>query len=299
MVQPELALTSFVIPSPDSEPAKVLIVAEARKREQLEELLRGSGASVLRLAEAGGDAPDVIVVCREGPAASLHAEESGSATRPGVIVIGASAATDADVVLPADVLPRELILACQLLTQVVRLRRRLQEGTRLGDTWREQASCDPLTQLPNRRAWEDEVRRRCQIARSSQQPLCVALLDLDYFKQVNDGWGLAAGDQLLAAAAAALRQSLRQDDFVARLGGDEFGLLLSGLDATAAAGVIERVRAGLPARIAQSTPFVTSASVGCCMYDCQSELSAQQLFDRADQARRKAKSQGRDQLVAV
>jgi diguanylate cyclase (GGDEF)-like protein len=129
--------------------------------------------------------------------------------------------------------------------------------------------------------------------------LCVALVDLDHFKQVNDGWGHAAGDQLLIATATALRQSLRQDDFVARLGGDEFGLLLTGLDAAASTSVIERVRAGLPGRIAQVTPFLTSASVGFHIYDGSADATPEQLLAHADLARRKAKAQGRDRTVAT
>jgi diguanylate cyclase (GGDEF)-like protein len=153
--------------------------------------------------------------------------------------------------------------------------------------------------LPNRRAWDEELARRLTAVGNSGQSLCVALVDLDHFKQVNDGWGHPAGDQLLVATAAALRQSLRQDDFVARLGGDEFGLILAGLDAASAAGVVERVRAELPARIARSTPHVTSASLGYCVYDGSIEQSPEQVLARADRARRLAKTQGRNRAVGV
>jgi diguanylate cyclase (GGDEF)-like protein len=151
--------------------------------------------------------------------------------------------------------------------------------------------------LPNRRAWNEELQRRLSIAREMGHPFCVALLDLDHFKQVNDGWGHPAGDQLLAATAAALKQSLRQDDFVARLGGDEFGLLLTGVDAPSAAGVVERIRASLPARIAQTTRFVTSASAGYCVWNGEREATPESLLAQADRARRVAKTQGRDRVA--
>ncbi len=299
MIQPVSAELAAV-PAGESPPRVMIVARDSASHEDLAARLRTWGAIVLPLDAASHDGlPELIVVERDGPAASATVQPDNGTARPGVIAIGNSTAVEADVTLPADFSPRELALACQLLTQVVRLRRQLDEGNQLGDAWRQQASCDPLTHLPNRRAWEEEVRRRLQAARDSNQPLCVALVDLDHFKQVNDGWGHAAGDQLLIATAEALRQSLRQDDFVARLGGDEFGLLLSGLDPAAAASVVERVRAALPARIAQSTPFLTSASVGFYTFEGTAELTPEQLLAHADRARRKAKTQGRDRAVTA
>jgi diguanylate cyclase (GGDEF)-like protein len=280
--------------SPDGDPpARILIAIDgAAGHDELAAMLQNCGLTVLPRGTEWREArPDVLIVQAEAPLSPPSAESLSA--RPGLVVLGEHTSGEADVTLPADATPRELALACRLLAQVVRLRRRLDEGSRAGDALRQQAACDPLTRLPNRRAWEEELNRQVHIARNTGQPLCVALLDLDHFKQVNDGWGHAAGDQLLAAAASALRQSLRQEDFVARLGGDEFGLLLAGLDADSAASVIERVRSRLPAQIAHTTPFVTSASVGFHV-DSGGKCSAEQLLAQADLARRKAKRHGRD-----
>jgi diguanylate cyclase (GGDEF)-like protein len=297
----QLIATPDVLSRPiDGGPPRVLLLASAISYDRLAGLLRAGGASVMASLDAAAhEAPDLIVIESGETHASAHAGALDHDARPGVIALGSPDATDADVVLPADFSPRELQLACRLLTQVVRLRRKLREGTQEGQAWRQEASRDPLTQLPNRRAWDVELARRVMAARGTDQPLCVALVDLDHFKQVNDGWGHPAGDQLLVATAAALRQSLRQEDFVARLGGDEFGLLLGGLDAAAAAGVIDRVRAELPARIARVTPFVTSASIGYYVCQGDDDASPDQLLAHADRARRLAKTQGRDRTASV
>ena len=268
-------------PNPQPGAPHVAVVAENSAGERLTALLRAGGAIF-------DDSPEVIVVDR----AARLPESDGA----GLIAIGRMD-TGADVTLPEDFSPRELLLACQLLAQVVRLERRLDEGAKQRQAWQQEALCDSLTGLPNLRGWNNEVSRRMTAARASNQPLCVALLDLDYFKQVNDGWGHAAGDQLLVATADALRQSLRQDDFVARLGGDEFGMLLDGLDASSAASVIERIRTALPARIAQATPHVTSASVGYHLWQPQPDATPESLLAEADHARRQAKSHGRDRAV--
>lgn len=268
-------------PNPQPGAPHVAVVAENSTGERLTALLRSGGAIF-------DDSPEVVVVDRAG---SLPQTDGA-----GLIAIGRSDMR-ADVTLPEDFSPRELLLACQLLAQVVRLRRGLDEGAEQRQAWQQEASRDALTGLPNLRGWNEELTRRMTAARALNQPLCVAMLDLDYFKQVNDGWGHTAGDQLLVAAAAALRQSLRQDDFVARLGGDEFGLLLEGVDAANAAVVIERIRTALPARIAQVTPHVTSASVGYHLWQPDVDATPEALLEEADRARRQAKSHGRDRAV--
>ncbi len=100
------------------------------------------------------------------------------------------------------------------------------------------ASTDPLTGLPNRRAWD----ARLQQALSAGQRFTIAMLDLDRFKDFNDAHGHPAGDRLLKETAAAWREQLRVGDMLARLGGEEFGLLLLDCDRGSAIEVIERLR---------------------------------------------------------
>jgi diguanylate cyclase (GGDEF)-like protein len=111
---------------------------------------------------------------------------------------------------------------------------------------RTQASVDPLTGVANRRAWEAEATRDLARAARTGEPLTVAILDLDGFKEVNDRDGHGAGDRLLRQVATAWRTRLRTSDLLGRYGGDEFVLCLPGTDARTAVEVLQRLDGGLP-----------------------------------------------------
>lgn len=94
----------------------------------------------------------------------------------------------------------------------------------------QQALIDELTQLPNRRAVNATLERWCAASQRGQRTFAVLLLDLDGFKAINDNYGHAAGDAVLAKVSARLKSRSRQSDMVARLGGDEFLVLADGID---------------------------------------------------------------------
>ena len=110
-------------------------------------------------------------------------------------------------------------------------KRRALELSRRGleDELRHIAFHDALTQLPNRQLLGDRVRQAIALARRNRQHVCVAMLDLDHFKEVNDSLGHEAGDALLREVAGRLVRALREGDTVARMGGDEFVLVLGEL----------------------------------------------------------------------
>ena len=99
---------------------------------------------------------------------------------------------------------------------------------RLQDRLRTLADTDPLTALPNRRRFLEELDREISRSRRTATPLTVVLLDLDGFKSLNDTYGHAVGDAALIQVARHVRQHLRASDVLARLGGDEFAMLLPG-----------------------------------------------------------------------
>lgn len=148
----------------------------------------------------------------------------------------------------------------------------------------ETARTDVLTGLPNRRAWDEGLDRELSGAARAGGPLCVAILDLDHFKQFNDTRGHQAGDDLLKQAAAAWRAELRPRDFLARYGGEEFALVLPDCTIESAGRVVERLRA--------ATPADQTCSAGIACWD-RSE-SADGLVARADEALYQAKKSGRD-----
>ena len=82
---------------------------------------------------------------------------------------------------------------------------------------------DPLTDLYNRRYFDQRLREEFAFATRHQAPLSVILLDLDHFKQVNDTWGHPAGDEVLRQVAALIKRCVRQEDVASRFGGEEFG----------------------------------------------------------------------------
>jgi len=203
-----------------------------------------------------------------------------------------------EVVLPSDAAPREIALACRLLAENVRLRHRLRKTRRHRGQLAQLAESDPLTGLANRRAWQRELLARLHDVTDERNEHCLAIVDLDFFKPVNDAHGYAAGDRLLAAVATALRQAVRTGDFVARLGGDEFGLLLANIDQRAAAAIIGRVRARVGAEPLLAAQAVT-ASAGYVVFAAGRGLDETALLAAADRALREAKGQGRNQAVAA
>ena len=106
-----------------------------------------------------------------------------------------------------------------------------------------QSRQDPLTELANRRAWDERLQAECSRAATEGGDLSLVLLDVDWFKQINDRHGHASGDDALRQIAAVLELRAPAGGFVARLGGDEFAVLLPGLTARDAVAFAERVRA--------------------------------------------------------
>jgi diguanylate cyclase (GGDEF)-like protein len=140
---------------------------------------------------------------------------------------------------------------------------------------------DSLTGLGNRRAWEEALPRQLALAARSQKPLCVALIDVDEFKNLNDRDGHLAGDRVLAEAAAAWAREVRASDLLARYGGDEFALLLPDCTIDRAMEIVGRLEL-----VCRGVSF----STGVARWDGIED--AESLIDRADAALYLAKSQG-------
>jgi diguanylate cyclase (GGDEF)-like protein len=151
------------------------------------------------------------------------------------------------------------------------------------DQLTDDALTDPLTGLPNRRAWDAQL----ELALLGSIPVAVAMFDIDHFKRFNDTHGHPAGDRLLREAAASWRAEMRVRDFLARLGGEEFALLLTGDDVTTVHATVERLRARMPGRETCSAGIAVRVAGD----------TAEQLVSRADQALYEAKTSGRDRTV--
>jgi diguanylate cyclase (GGDEF)-like protein len=158
--------------------------------------------------------------------------------------------------------------------------------------------CDPLTRLPNRRAFEEELAREIARAARSGAPLAVVALDVDRFKAVNDAHGHAAGDAVLRAVAERAAAAIRAGDVLARIGGEEFAAVLPGADLPRAVEVAERIRAALAAVPVEAGEcrLAITASFGCAALAPGEEPGA--LLARADARLYDAKQAGRDRVAS-
>lgn len=147
------------------------------------------------------------------------------------------------------------------------------------------AETDPLTGLPNRRAWD----ARLAGVTADDEQVAVAMIDIDHFKRFNDAYGHLAGDDLLRETAAAWRVLLRSNDLLARVGGEEFGLLLANCSPSAATEVTERLRVAVAGG--------QTASAGLAVRHPGEPLES--VLERADQALYDAKAYGRDHVRAA
>ena len=152
------------------------------------------------------------------------------------------------------------------------------------DSLSHQVRHDSLTGLPNRTAFEQELNKQLSNPLTAGQ-VAVMFIDGDRFKEVNDRYGHAAGDLVLATTARRLRERLRKEDMVARLGGDEFAVLLSSVDNGAQAGrVAENVIEAMlePITLEEGTQVTQSLSIGVAL--AKNHTSGEAMIAQADAA---------------
>jgi diguanylate cyclase (GGDEF)-like protein len=165
----------------------------------------------------------------------------------------------------------------------------------LGDAER-LARTDALTGLANARAFVERLRQEVARAQRDHTPLCLAYVDIDNFKAVNDAHGHAAGDELLRTVAQAIRETVRTSDVEARLGGDEFAVLFVGAREDAAEAAAQRLLARLM-RIGERYPGLDlGASIGLASYPTPG-ATAEEMIRTADAAMYEAKRRGKARVA--
>ena len=170
----------------------------------------------------------------------------------------------------------------------------ISEQKRAAELIFQQSYFDPLTKLPNRRMFYDRLEQEIKHSRRSSIPLALLLIDIDNFKDINDGFGHKTGDTLLVEAAKRMRRDIRETDTVARLGGDEFAIVLSDIKELSD---LEKIANEILQSLCE--PFMleahearVSASIGIALYPYDGD-DAPRLVQRADQAMYRAKHSGR------
>lgn len=160
------------------------------------------------------------------------------------------------------------------------------------------ANTDPLTGVPNRRQLMARIKE--ELARSARtgQPLACALLDVDYFKRVNDTLGHPVGDKVLMALTRIVREAVRPYDLLGRFGGEEFLLVLPGTSLDKAAELADRVRLAVRERLAATAeaPLPGPVTISFGVAAARPGDSLESLVKRADDALYRAKENGRDRV---
>lgn len=158
---------------------------------------------------------------------------------------------------------------------------------------------DSLTGLLNHSAVKEALAREIARARRTGTPLSLAMIDIDFFKQINDGHGHPVGDQVIRALSRLLQQRLRRGDIIGRYGGEEFAVIMPGTPATGASGALDTIRESF-ARVrhyAETHEFNSSFSAGIAELDGDADADA--LLRMADEALYQAKRDGRNRIRAA
>ena len=291
------------------------------RQQALADPVAGSGAAV----------PDAYMVAADlheaGDGLRLMSElRSRPGTRHAAICIMVPEGNSAAAVMALDLGANDLLtegadpreIALRLTTQV----RRKQQADRLRASMRDgmrAAVIDPLTGLYNRRYALPHVARIAERAGRTGRPFAVMVLDIDRFKTVNDTWGHAVGDAVLAEVATRLRDNLRPVDLIARIGGEEFLAVLPDTTLSQAKIAAERLRRVIEERavaVAGGPQVSVTMSIGLALggdgldagqdagLDAgqnagqnASPAPVQDLIDRADRALLSAKADGRNQVI--
>jgi diguanylate cyclase (GGDEF)-like protein len=161
----------------------------------------------------------------------------------------------------------------------------------------EQAQLDALTCLANRRRLDSHLAVQHAAARERGMPLCVAMIDIDHFKQVNDRFSHSVGDEVLREMALTMKQVCRDGDLVARYGGEEFTVVFARIGLAVAAQACERLRAAVQARAWDRLAPGLAVTISLGLTDVGSDPDPLQGLRRADALLYRAKQGGRNRIV--
>jgi diguanylate cyclase (GGDEF)-like protein len=196
-----------------------------------------------------------------------------------------------------------LVMLVAMAAMVVRIRddrRRLKEmNARLSELLHgaeKLARTDALTGLPNRRAFIERLSAELAHAKRNAAPVCIAYLDIDNFKRLNDERGHVEGDQFLKRIAQAIRDTIRGSDVAARLGGDEFAVLFTDAKRASVEPLAHRLLARTRTLGSRYPGLDVGASVGMAWFESAPD-APEELLDRADGAMYEAKSAGKHRFA--
>lgn len=160
-----------------------------------------------------------------------------------------------------------------------------------------QANYDPLTEIPNRRSILNSLRRQAALCQQRQQPLGILMIDLDFFKRINDTYGHDCGDVVLKEAAKRMKNCIRNTDSIGRFGGEEFLAVIPNCSDEEVVRLAERIREALKKSVGYKHFIIPlTASIGVSVY-FQNDEDVLTSLNEADRSLYAAKEMGRDRVV--
>jgi diguanylate cyclase len=167
------------------------------------------------------------------------------------------------------------------------------------DAERRRARVDPLTAVPNRKAFDERIAQEIARRAHTSGPVTLLVWDIDNFKAINDTYGHRAGDRVLQHVARCLAHGIRSTDFVARIGGEEFTIVLIGLELEVAIRIANELRSSVEALRFHFRGVPVRVTVSCGITELLDADGAESAFDRADAALYRAKSAGKNACIAA
>jgi diguanylate cyclase (GGDEF)-like protein len=264
-------------------------LAEARRRL---ETSSGCGLVILDRRLPDGDGASLCAAIRATQPHSYILMLTGEAT-PEAKIEGFDSGVDDYVTKPFEI--DELLARIRAGMRIVELQKELLASSRRYEAL---SLTDSLTSLHNRRSFDEEFVSRFETARRYARPLSLVILDLDYFKSINDQFGHSAGDGVLRGIAQILDHGTRRSDFVARIGGEEFAVLLPETSLFEALHFAEKIRATIAGATIRTEGFThqVTVSIGVANVPHSSVATSQEFFNAADQALYRAKARGRNRI---
>src|SRR5258708_2784570 len=193
--------------------------------------------------------------------------------------------------------PPELLARIRAAKRIVDLQKELMETNKRLELL---SITDGLTNLYNHRHFQDELARAYEESRRYQRPLSLAIVDLDFFKKVNDTYGHAVGDEVLKSLSRIFQESIRGADLAARYGGEEFAVMMPETELPEAIVFAEKIRPLVEVKAGTTPAGAISAtvSIGVATAPHSHVHSAKELIVAADKALYRAKRNGRNQVQA-
>lgn len=227
------------------------------------------------------DVPVIMLTGREDPEAKVRGLEQGASDY---------------VTKPFD--PAELLARVKVQLKIKSLQVKLKKSNQM---LLDLSHTDPLTGLNNRRSMMEMLEKELERSQRGNSALSLIMLDVDFFKRVNDGFGHQQGDEVLKGLAELLRQALRQYDMAARFGGEEFALILPGVDLDEAVKVAERLRRQVEAYRFETAgnPLEVTISLGIACHPGADIHTVDDLIREADYALYSAKRNGRNRTETI